>query len=366
MAALPKTSFAMVQTARRVLEPMDLPIPDIDDDSAILRLEACGICGSDYEQFEGLLRTPMPVVPGHEPLGVIAKIGDRAAARWGVDVGDRVAVETMISCRHCDPCLGGSYHLCDNRRIYSYIPITEAPGLWGGYAQYMYLHPNSVVHRVDPKLPPEIAVMYNPLGAGFRWAVEIPRTAPGDTVVILGPGQRGLAAVIACREVGAGTIIVTGLAADAPKFDVARAFGADHTIDVENEDAIKRVKELTGGRGADVVVDVSAYATAPVADALSMARTGGTVVLAGVKGFKAVERFVSDLVVMKELTIRGAIGVTSSGYKQAIRLIESGRVPIELMHTHDFPLAEAELAIRTLAREVPGESSIHSTLLPPA
>ncbi|MBX3706706.1 MAG: zinc-binding dehydrogenase [Pseudomonadales bacterium] len=363
---LPKTSFAMVQTAPRVLEPMDLPIPDIDADSAILRLEACGICGSDHEQFQGLLRTPMPVVPGHEPLGVIAKIGDRAAARWGVDVGDRVAVETMISCRHCGPCLGGSYHLCDHRRIYSYIPLTEAPGLWGGYAQYMYLHPNSVLHRVDARLPAAIAVMYNPLGAGFRWAVELPRTAPGDTVVILGPGQRGLASVIACREVGAGTIIVTGLAADARKLALARAFGADHTIDVENEDAVRRVKELTGGRGADVVVDVSAYATAPVADALSMARPGGTVVLAGVKGFKAVERFVSDLVVMKELTLRGAIGVTSSGYRAAIRLIESGRVPVERMHTHDFPLAEAELAIRTLAREIPGDESIHSTLLPPA
>jgi len=366
MTALPKTSFAMVQTARRVLQPMDLPIPDIDDDSAILRLEACGICGSDHEQFEGLLRTPMPVVPGHEPLGVIARIGDRAAARWGVDVGDRVAVETMISCRHCGPCLGGSYHLCDHRRIYSYIPLTDAPGLWGGYSQYMYLHPNSIVHRVDASLRPEIAAMYNPLGAGFRWAVELPRTAPGDTVVILGPGQRGLASVIACRAVGAGTIIVTGLAADARKLELARTFGADHTIDVENEDAVRRVKELTGGRGADVVVDVSAYATAPVADALSMARPGGTVVLAGVKGFKAVERFVSDLVVMKELTLRGAIGVTSTGYRQAIRLIESRRVPVELMHTHDFPLEQAELAIRTLAREIPGDGSIHSTLLPPA
>ena len=344
---------------------MDLPIPDIDADSAILRLEACGICGSDYEQFEGLLRTPMPVVPGHEPLGIIARIGDRAAQRWGVDEGDRVAVETMISCRHCEPCLGGSYHLCDHRKIYSYIPLSEAPGLWGGYSQYMYLHPNSILHKVDPTLPPQIAAMYNPIGAGFRWGVEIPRTAPGDTVVILGPGQRGLACVIACREVGAGTIIVTGLAADANKLALARRFGADHTVDVDNEDSVARVKELTAGRGADVVVDVSAYATKPVADALSMARPGGTVVLAGVKGFKPVERFVSDLVVMKELTIRGAIGVTSRGYRQAIRLIESGRVPVALMHTHDFPLAEAELAIRTLAREIPGESSIHSTLLPP-
>jgi threonine dehydrogenase-like Zn-dependent dehydrogenase len=160
-------SFAMVQTDVRKLEPMELPLPEIDEDSALLKLEACGICGSDHEQYEGLLRTPMPVVPGHEPLGTIAKIGDRAATRWGVDQGDRVAVETMISCRHCRPCLSGSYHLCDHRLIYSYVPVSEAPGLWGGYSQYMYLHPNSIVHRVSPELPAEIGVMFNPLGAGF-------------------------------------------------------------------------------------------------------------------------------------------------------------------------------------------------------
>ena len=362
---LPKSSFAMVQTAPRVLEPRDIPIPDIDDDGAILRLEACGICGSDYEQFEGVLRTPMPVIPGHEPLGRIAKIGDRAAARWGVDVGDRVAVETMLSCRHCQPCLSGHYHLCDTRRIYSFIPLTEEPGLWGGYAQYMYLHPNSILHKVDPTLPPEIGVIFNPLGAGFRWAVEMPDTQPGDTVVILGPGQRGLASVIACRAVGAGTIIVTGLEADARKLALARSFGADHTIDVDNEDAVRRVNEITNGRGADVVLDVSAYATKPITDALSMVRAGGTIVLAGVKGFKAVDDFVSDLIVLKEINIRGAIGVTSSGYRNAIRLIESGTVPVADMHTHDFALADAALAIRTLAREIEGDESIHSCLLPP-
>ena len=362
---LPKTSFAMVQTAPRVLEPRDIPMPDIDDDGAILRLEACGICGSDYEQFDGVLRTPMPVIPGHEPLGRIAKIGDRAAARWGVDVGDRVAVETMLSCRHCEPCLSGHYHLCDTRRIYSFIPLTEEPGLWGGYSQYMYLHPNSIVHRVDRALPPEIGVIFNPLGAGFRWAVEIPDTQPGDTVVILGPGQRGLASVIAARAVGAGTVIVTGLAADERKLALARSFGADHTIDVDSEDAVRRVKEITNGRGADVVLDVSAYATKPISDALSMVRPGGTIVLAGMKGFKAVDDFVSDLIVMKEISIRGAIGVTSSGYRNAIRLIESGTIPVADMHTHDFALEDAALAIRTLAREIEGDESIHSCLIPP-
>ncbi len=354
----------MVQTARRELTPMDLPLPAISEDSGLLRIEACGICGSDYEQFEGVLRAPMPAVPGHEPLGRIAAIGDRAARRWGVEVGDRVAVETMLSCRHCEACLAGSYHLCGSRRIYSYIPLSDAPGLWGAYAQYMYLDPGCIVHRMDPALPASTAVMFNPLGAGFRWAVEIPQTQPGDTVVILGPGQRGLASVLACREAGAAQIIVTGLEADAAKLALAREFGADATIDVENEDAARRVRELTDGRGADVVVEVSSYATEPVVQAIDFARMGGTVVLAGTKGWKEVAGFVSDKVVMKELTIRGAIGVTRSGYANAIRLLESRRFPVERMHTHDFPLAQAELAIRTLAREIAGEASIHSCLVP--
>ncbi len=361
---VPRKTLAMVLTEPRKLEPRDLPIPEIGHDAALLRLEACGICGSDYEQFEGVLRTPMPVIPGHEPLGVIEAIGDGAARRWGVDAGDRVAVETMLSCRFCPACLAGSYHLCHRRRIYSYIPLSAKPGLWGAYSEYMYLDPNSIVHRIDAALPPEIAVMFNPLGAGFRWAVEIPGTGPGDTVAILGPGQRGLASVLACREAGAETIIVTGLASDKPKLELAREFGATHTIDVQNENAKQRIREITEGRGADVVVVVSSSATEPVAEALDYVRPGGTIVLAGVKGFKPVPDFVSDKIVLKEISIRGAIGVTSTGYVSAIRLIEAGRHPIEKMHTHEFGLRDAELAIRTLARQVPGEASIHSCLVP--
>ena len=127
---------------------------------------------------------------------------------------------------------------------------------------------------------------------------------------------------------------------------------------------MKRVRELTNGCGADVVVDVSSYATEPVVQAIDIARMGGTVVLAGVKGFKEIPGFISDKVVMKEISIQGAIGVTRSGYANAIRLLESRRYDVEQMHTHDFGLDEAELAIRTLAREIPGEESIHSCLIP--
>lgn len=361
---LPKTSMAMVQTGIRELQRQDIPLPDIDDDSAILKIEACGICGSDYEQYEGVLGTPMPVIPGHEPLGTIAKIGDRAAAKWGVDVGDRVAVETMLACHTCDTCLGGSYHLCGTRQIYSYIPLSEGPGLWGSYAEFMYLDPRAVIHKMDKDLAPEIAVMFNPLGAGFRWAVEIPETKIGDTVVIMGPGQRGLASVIACKQAGAGKIIVTGLEADEEKLKLAKLYGAHATIDVNNENAIHRIKELTDGKGADVVVDVTSYAVNPVVEALTYVKPGGTIVLAGMKGFKAIPDFISDLIVVKEITIKGAIGVTSSGYKSAIRLIESRTVPLEKMHTHNFKLEEADLAVRMLAREIEGEESIHSCLIP--
>lgn len=357
-------TLAMVQTAPRKLEARSLPIPEATDDTALLRLEACGICGSDYEQYEGALRTPMPVIPGHEPLGVIERIGDRAARNWGVDVGDRIAVETMLSCRFCEACLAGQYHLCHTRRIYSYIPLSEGHGLWGAYAEYMVLDANSIVHKIDRDLAPELAVMFNPLGAGFRWAVEIPGTRPGDSIAILGPGQRGLASVLACREVGAKTIIVTGLESDAPKLALAREFGAHETIDVQNEDTKQRILEITDGRGVDVVLDVSSYATEPVSESLDYVRMGGTVVLAGVKGFRPIPDFVSDKIVMKEISIRGAIGVTSSGYRSAIEMIESGRTPIGKMHTHAFPLRDAALAIRTLAREIPNVQSIHSCLLP--
>ena len=364
---LPRTSRAVVQTGPRRLELRELPLPAVGDEDALLRVEACGICGSDAEQYAGVLPVRFPLVPGHEPLGVIAAIGDRAARRWGVDVGDRVAVEALIPCGHCRACLDGRYSICRGRGGmfgHGYVPLAQPPGLWGAYADYMYLDAFSIVHRVRADVPASVAVMFNPLGAGFRWAVELPRTGPGDTVLVLGPGQRGLASVIAARAAGADTIIVTGLARDARKLALARELGADHVIDVEHEEARARVKELTGGRGADVVVEVTANSPEPVAEALHHVAPGGRIVLAGVKGLRPVPDFVSDLAVLKEVTLIGAFGVTRAAYEAAIRLIESGRVPLAKLHTHDFHLDQAELAIRTLAGEVPGDASIHSCLVP--
>jgi threonine dehydrogenase-like Zn-dependent dehydrogenase len=356
---------AIVQHGVRDLRPGAFDLPAVGDDDALLRVEACGICGSDYEQYEGALPVPYPVIPGHEPVGRIAQIGDTAARRWGVRAGDRVAVEAILPCGHCAECVQGRYRLCRGgdraAPVFGYRPTALPPSLWGGYAEYLYLPPHALVHRMSPDIAPEIAVLFNPLGAGFRWAVDMPRLAVGETVVILGPGQRGLASVIAARQAGAGRIIVTGLRRDAHKLALAREFGAQETIDIEQDDPVARVRAITGGAMADVVVDVTAYAVEAVTQAIDLAHRGGRVVLGGTKGPKPVPGFLSDKVVMKELTLLGAFGVDWRAYETAIRLIESGTVPVERMHTHTLPLSDAERGLQLLAA---GDAAVHIALVP--
>jgi threonine dehydrogenase-like Zn-dependent dehydrogenase len=359
---------AIVQHGPRRLELCELAVPEIDDDTALLRVEACGICGTDVEQYAGLIPARFPLVPGHEPVGVIDRIGERASARWGVKVGDRVAVENYLPCAHCTPCLEGRYPRCEGRGGnfgYGHIGLAHPPGIWGAFSEYMHLDPASILHPLRPDVPASVATLFNPLGAGYRWAIEIGGVRPGHTVVILGAGQRGIAAAIAARAAGAEHVIMTGLSSDAHKLQLARRLGVDDVLDVETDDTFTRVFELTDGRCADVVIEVASSAPQPVIDAMHCAKAGGTVVLAGLKGFKPIPDFVSDYVVIKELTVKGVFAVTNRAYRWAVGLLEAGTLPLELLHTHDFALADTDLAIRTLAGEITGAHPIHCSVVPP-
>lgn len=364
------TVRAAVQVAPREIEIREFPRPEIGADDGLLRVEANGICGSDVEMYRGHL--PMgrlPLIPGHEPLGVVEEIGERAAQRWGVRPGDRVALEVIVPCRSCHDCLTGRYQSCRNRTLgHGVTGLATPPGLWGGFAEYLYLTPNAVLHKVDNRLPAEIAVMFNALGAGVRWAAHLGGVGLGDTVLVLGAGQRGIASVIAARAAGAGTIVVTGLAADAHKLALAREFGADRTVVVdgeEPEDPVEVVREITGGAMADVVLELTPMATQPVTDALLAARHGGRVVLAGLKGDREVP-VRTDLMINRALTVVGAFGVDARACAEAIGIIESGRFPLEKLHTHSFGLDDTALAIETLAGEAPGEPAVHVSVHPHA
>jgi threonine dehydrogenase-like Zn-dependent dehydrogenase len=212
-------------------------------------------------------------------------------------------------------------------------------------------------------IPAEIAVMFNPLGAGVRWALQYGGVHLGSTVLVLGAGQRGLAAVLASRYVGAGLVIATGLARDERKLALAREFGADVAINVDEEDTVARVRELTGGDGVDVVLDVTPMAQQPVRDAIEAVRWGGTIVLAGLKGRKEIA-ITTDTLINKALTVKGAFSVDAAAYTDAIKLIESGKFPLEKMQTHKYGLDDVEHAIKLLAGEIPGEDGIHVAVMP--
>ncbi|HUZ78315.1 MAG TPA: zinc-binding dehydrogenase [Chloroflexota bacterium] len=357
---------AAVQTGPRAIELRDFPRPAVGPDGGLIRVERCGICGSDVEGYYGHLRADRPpTIPGHESLGIIEELGERAARRLGLRVGDRVAVESWLACHACERCLRGDYKSCAKGRFgHGYTPVSVVPSLWGGYAEYLYLDPTTLLHPVRADIPPDIAVMYNPLGAGVQWAVHLPRLQLGESLLVLGAGQRGLCALIAARMAGAGDVFVTGLARDAAKLELARELGATATIDVEHEDTVEKVLDLTHGSGVDVVLDVTPLATQPVLDALRAVRKGGRVVLAGLKGGGRTLELASDGIIQKALTVIGAFSVDARGYADAIRIIESGRFPLEKLHTHTFGLADTARAIETLAGNIPGEAAIHIAIDP--
>ena len=297
---------------------------------------------------------------------MIAEIGAEARRRWGVDEGDRVAVRSGYGCGRCEACGRGDPRACPRRGgTYGYTDVGKPPHLWGGYAEHMYLSPHSVLKKMDPSIPAAVAVMFNPLAAGLSWAGSVPGTGPGDRVVILGAGQRGLCCVIGARSAGARQVVVTGLSRDAEKLALARELGADATVNAETEDVVARVREVTGG-GAEVVVDTTPYAPQSLNHAIAIAVRRGRVVVAGLKGQRPAHDLAVDDVIYKELSIRGVLSMPVAETFRAIELIEAGRYPFARLHTCSVPLEQAEDAIHALAGAFPGVNPVHLAIVPGA
>jgi threonine dehydrogenase-like Zn-dependent dehydrogenase len=359
---------AAVQVAPNQTELRDFALPEIPPDAGLLRVLAAGICGSDVPAYADMSRGER--ILGHENVGVIERLGDVARERWGVSEGDLVALEEYLPCGHCEDCRAGEYRSClltDNTRTgglrYGTTGIAVAPALWGGYSEFMYLHPCAVLHKVPSGVQPRLAAMALPIGNGFQWAYVDGGAGPGQTVVVQGPGQQGLACVVAAKAAGAQMVIVAGLARDEHRLGVATRLGADRIVAVDRESLSDVVTEVTGGALADLVIDVSSGGASDVTNgALPLLRKRGKLLVAAYKR-KPVDGFAIDAVIAGQLTVRGVRGHSFRAVELALRLMAQHTVDLELMSTHEFGLDGVDRALRLAGGELQ-DNAIHVTVAP--
>lgn len=311
-----------------------------------LAVEATAISGADVQAWHGERReVQYPLIPGHQVVGRVA-VADETIP---FEVGTRVVVEPGIRCGACARCRHG-LATCQYRKpsnTYGLIPSTEPPALWGGMAEYLYLDPRSTIHAVTDDVPAEVATSVHSLATGHTWAVELPDLQPGERVLILGPGPRGLACMLAAKAAGAAWVGMTGLSHDADRLALAERMGADQTIDAErNPDLASAIAESTGHR-PDVVIDVTSDDPEAVFTALDLVRSGGRVILASTKGNRAFH-FFSDVLVSKQLTVRGAMGASTAGYRWATEQLATNKRVDDLV-SHQFPLEESQRAMQAAA-----------------
>lgn len=354
---------AAVLEAPRRIRLQEFPRPAIGRDAGLLFVEAAGVCGSDPHFYNGAI--PLPKILGHEIIGRIEAVGDIAAARWKVHAGDRVAVEASISCGVCPECLEGRFQSCAAQIGYgTHTRSDQPPHLWGGFAERMYLAPGSVVNRVPDGVAADTAAAWvSPLSNGIEWTgaggVEI-----GHVVVIQGVGPQGLSCIVAAKERGAALIVASGLERDRARREAALRLGAHRVVVVERESLVDVVRELSHGAMADVAIDVSGNATAaPIC--VDLVRPYGTIVAGSMTGAMS-ERTLMPLnqMVMKSVRWQGVLANRGRAVREALRVLASGRYDFRALITHQFGLDDTDLAIRTVAGEVPGEYPIKAVIYP--
>ena len=361
-------SLAAVAIGSKRVELEEFPLPELHDTGGLLRVEACGVCGSDIKKYSAL--SMMPTILGHESVGRIDRVGDTASRRWGVSEGDRVLLEEYLPCGHCADCRSGEFRSCnqtDNHLQagairYGSTPVDVPPALWGGYSEYQYLHPSSVIHRVPHDVLPEHAAFALPLSNGIQWTQLDAGVRMGDLVVIQGPGQQGIGCLIASKAAGAGSVIVSGLARDRTRLELAVELGADRVVDVDHESLVDVVDDETHGRGANVVIDVSGAGATSLEAAVVVAQKRGTIVLASGSAVSTAPLDVG-LIRRKQLRVLGVRGHSFRAVELALGIIGDGVLPLGRIGGPPFGLSETRAALQAIEGR-DEHAGVHAAVVP--
>jgi threonine dehydrogenase-like Zn-dependent dehydrogenase len=348
-------------------ELRDYPLPEPAPGCVLVKMELSGICGTDKHTYQGFTtqyagkQIRFPIIQGHENVGTVAAIGEdgRYTDFEGIPlkVGDRVVVGANVACGHCYYCRHDfPYYFCQNMADYgNNLSAADAPHLFGGWSQYMYIIPGSFLVRVPDELPSEIAVLTEIMAVtvGLDRAKQMsvfPSEAFlfDDTVVVLGVGPLGMCFLMKARMLGAGNIIAVDLSDYRLQF--ARRLGADHVINASNTTLAERldlVRALTHGRGADLVIGTAGVPQA-VPEALDMMRLGGLLVEAGnFSDLGEVAISPHRHICAKSARILGVGGEEPAAYGPSMRQMARYMhvYPLREFVSHRFPLRDVEAAV---------------------
>jgi len=324
---------AVVVRAPMEFEVEDVPEPEVPQESLVLNVKACGLCGSDLRTLRsGHRKVTFPWIIGHELCGEVAEVGTEYQGKW--QKGDLLAVGPLAYCGSCDFCLNGQYELCVNYR--------EIAQFWpGSFAEQVAIPEECIrmgtIEKVPPGLDPAFAAIAEPISSCIN-AQEKGQVGLGDTVLIIGTGPIGCIQISLARARGADKIFVADIVAD--RLKLAEAFEPDGCIDASQTDLVEEVARLTGGKGADVIVTAT---PAPIAQvqAVEMARKGGRILLfGGLPKGDSKPGVDMNIVHYNALHLIGTTIFAPRHYRLALKLITSGRIPVHKLISHRFPLSE--------------------------
>jgi L-iditol 2-dehydrogenase len=318
---------ALLLTAPSRLEFTDFPDPTPAEDEVLLRIRACGICGSDIHGWDGSSgRRRPPLIMGHEAAGEVLAVGPRVE-RWRP--GDRVTFDSTIWCGHCVFCRAGQVNLCENRRVVGVAPAEYRQH--GAFAEKLSL-PARILYALPDELSFPHAAMIEPVSIAVH-AVQRVKIAPTDTAVVVGAGMIGLFVIQALRWAGAEKIIAVDLTES--RLALARELGATHTLKSDACDVAAEILKLTNDRGADLAFEVVGI-SATLALALSVLRRGGSAVLVG--NLAPRTDFPLQSVVTREITLHGSCG-SAGEYPLCLDLVARGIIQVEPIITAIAPLS---------------------------
>ena len=319
---------ALVLQDYKHLELMDVPSPQPAPNEVLIRVRACGICGSDVHGYDGSTgRRIPPIIMGHEAAGEVTAMGDDVR---GFKPGDRVTFDSMVSCGECDYCRRGAANLCDRRQVLG-VSCNEFRRD-GAFAEYVTV-PQHIVVKLPDSVPYEHAAMVEPVSVALH-AVNITPVKLGDTGLVIGAGMIGLLTLQCLRLAGCSRIFVMDL--DDARLKLAEGLGADETFNPKKLDVKKEILERTGGRGVDVAME-AVGATDPIQTAIACVRKGGTVTLIGNVSPKI--ELPLQAVVTREIRVQGSCA-SNNDYAACVDLLARGLIKVEPVITAAAPLEE--------------------------